>query len=90
VGEVKPYRDGLTNRKERTQKEMKKVSKKLQRLLSAEFSLHQVHCSAYDAYNALDRVRGIKKIVDRAFALYAEAEEFHALLSRKIKEIQDK
>jgi len=69
---------------------MIKVSKKLQRLLSARSSLHEVHCSAYDVYSKLDRVRGMKKIVDRAFALYAEAEEFHALLSKKINEIQGK
>jgi len=69
---------------------MKKRSKKLERLHSAEHSLHEVHCSAYDVYNKLDRVSGMKKIVDRAFALYAEAEEFHALLSRKIKEIEGK
>jgi hypothetical protein len=73
-----------------THKQMKKGSKKLERLLRAEFSLHEVHCSSYDAYSALDRVRGMKQIVDRAFALYAEAEEFHALVARKIKEIGGK
>jgi len=69
---------------------MKKQSIRLQRLRSAEFNLHQVHCSSFNAYNALDRVKGMKKIVDRAFALYAEAEEFHALLAKKIKEIEGK
>ena len=69
---------------------MKKQSIRLQRLRSAESNLHEVHCSAFNAYNALDRVKGMKKIVDRAFALYAEAEEFHAILSKKIKEIEGK
>jgi len=69
---------------------MKKQSIRLQRLRSAEFNLHEVHCSAFNAYNALDRVKGMKKIVDRAFALYAEAEEFHAILTKKIKEIEGK
>jgi hypothetical protein len=78
------------NKMKGTHKQMKKRSKKLERLLRAEFSLHEVHCSAYDAYSALDRVRGMKQIVDRAFALYAEAEEFHALLSKKIKEFEGK
>lgn len=67
---------------------MKKKSKKLERLLSAEHYLHNVHCSAYNAFNALDRIKGMKKIVDRAFALYAEAEEFHALIAEKIREIE--
>lgn len=78
------------NKMKGTYKQMKKGSKKLERLLRAEFSLHEVHCSAYDAYSTLDRVRGMKQIVDRAFALYAEAEEFHALLSKKIKEFEGK
>ena len=69
---------------------MKKKSKKLERLLNAEFNLHQVHCSAYYAYNSLDRIKGMKKIVDRAFALYAEAEEFRALIAKKIKEVEGK
>lgn len=69
---------------------MKKKSKKLERLLSAMYSLHEVHCSSYNAYNALDRIKGMKKIVDRAFALYAEAEEFHALIAKKIKEVEGK
>ena len=69
---------------------MKKQSIRLQRLRSAELNLHEVHCSAFNAYNALDRVKGMKKIVDRAFALYAAAEEFHALLAKKIKEIEGK
>ena len=69
---------------------MKRKSKKLERLLNAEYSLHEVHCSAYNAYSALDRIKGMKKIVDRAFALYAEAEEFHALVAKKIKEVECK
>lgn len=69
---------------------MKKKSKKLERLFSAKHSLHEVHCSAYNAYRALDSVKGMKKIVDRAFALYAEAEEFHALIAKKIKEVEGK
>lgn len=69
---------------------MKKKSKKLEKLFSAEHSLHAVHCSAYNAYRALDNIRGMKNIVDRAFALYAEAEEFHALISKKIKEVEGK
>ena len=69
---------------------MKKKSKKLERLLSAECSLHEVHCSAYSASSALDRIQGMKKIVDRAFALYAEAEEFQALIAKKIKEVEGK
>jgi hypothetical protein len=69
---------------------MKKKSEKLDRLHRAEFSLHEVHCSSYHAYSALERVSGMKKIVDRAFALYAEAEEFHALIVKKIGEIEGK
>jgi len=90
-GEVKLDRDDLQkNKRKDMHKEMKKVSKKLERLRRAESNLHQAHCSAHDAYAKLDHVRGMKKIADRAYALYAEAEEFHAIVSRKIKEIEGK
>ena len=58
---------------------------KLVRLNRVGFHLSQAEISAYDAYNALERVRGFKKLTDRAFALYCEAEALRIEITKATK-----
>ena len=66
------------------------MNKKLKRLMSIEHNLNEAHCASYDAYNVLSYQKGMKKLCDRAFALYADAERLQADVRQLIVKHQGK